>query len=62
MQTRNDDYELNDIIKRINHKETYAQAKLERALLKGLGGDCHTKVGAIATGSNPVMLKAIYYD
>ena len=62
MQTRNDSFELNDIIKKINHEETFKQAQLERALLKGLGGDCDTKVAAIATGSNPVRLEAVYYD
>ena len=62
MQTRNDSFELNNIIKKINHEETYKQAQLERALLKGLGGDCDTKVAAIATGSNPVRLEAVYYD
>jgi len=62
MQTRNDDFELNKIVKQINHEETFKQAKLERALLKGLGGDCDTKVAAIATGNNPVRLEAVYYD
>ena len=41
---------------------TYAQAKLERALLKGIAGDCHTRVAGHATGSNPIKLEAVYYE
>ena len=51
-----------DIIKEINHDLTYRQAKLERALLKGISGDCTTKIAAHATGSNPIELQAVYYD
>ena len=62
LQTRCDDEQTIDIVKKANDKKTYAQAKIERALLKGLGGDCHTKLAAHATGSNPITLKAMYYD
>ena len=51
-----------DIIKEINHDLTYRQAKLERALLKGIGGDCTTKVAGYASGDNPIKLEAVYYD
>jgi len=51
-----------DMIKEINHDLTYRQAKLERALLKGIGGDCTTKVAAYASGDNPIKLEAEYYD
>ena len=51
-----------DIVKEINHDLTYRQATLERALLKGIGGDCTTKVAAYASGDNPIKLEAEYYD
>ena len=51
-----------DIVKEINHDLTYRQAQLERAVLKGIGGDCTTKVAAHATGDNPIKLEAEYYD
>ena len=50
------------IVKQANHELTYRQAQLERALLKGIGGDCTTKVAAYASGSNPIKLEAEYYD
>lgn len=62
LQTRHDDEEINLVVGKINHSKTYAQAQVERALLKGIGGDCHTKLAAHATGSNPITLKAQYYD
>jgi hydroxymethylbilane synthase len=51
-----------DIVKEINHDLTFRQAQLERALLKGIGGDCTTKVAAYASGDNPIKLEAQYYD
>ena len=50
------------IVKEVNHDLTFKQAQLERALLKGIGGDCTTKVAAHATGNNPIKLEAVYYD
>ena len=51
-----------DVVKEINHDLTFRQAQLERALLKGIGGDCTTKVAAYASGDNPIKLEAEYYD
>ena len=62
LQTRKNDEQTNNIVSKANHKLTYKQAKLERALLKGIGGDCTTKVAAHATGDNPIELQAVYYD
>ena len=62
VQTRNNDTETNMIVKQIKHKLTYAHAQLERALLKGVGGDCYTKLAAFASGSDPIKLEAVYYD
>jgi len=61
LQTRKDDTLTNNIVSKANHKLTYEQAQLERALLKGIAGDCHTRVAAKATGSNPIKLEAVYY-
>ena len=62
LQTRKNDEETIAIVKKVNHAKTYAQAQVERAFLKGIGGDCHTKIAAHATGTNPITLKAMYYD
>jgi hydroxymethylbilane synthase len=51
-----------DVVKEINHDLTFRQAQLERALLKGIGGDCTTKVAAYASGDNPIKMEAEYYD
>ncbi len=61
LQTRCNDTKTNSIVSKVNHKITYDQAQLERALLKGIGGDCHTKVAGHATGTNPIKLEAVYY-
>jgi len=61
LQTRKADEKTNAIVSKANHKLTYEQAKLERALLKGIAGDCHTRVAGHATGDNPIKLEAVYY-
>jgi|TARA_B110000259_G_scaffold156939_1_gene178660 hydroxymethylbilane synthase len=61
LQTRQNS-EASGIAKQINHTLTYAQAQLERALLKGIAGDCTTKVAALASGSDPIKMEAEYYD
>jgi hydroxymethylbilane synthase len=50
------------IVRQANHELTYRHARLERALLKGINGDCTTKVAAYASGSDPIKLEAEYYD
>jgi len=62
LQTRADDKDTIEIVSKANHKKTYAQGQIERAFLKGIGGDCHTKIAGHATGNNPITLKAMYYD
>ena len=61
LQTRKADDKTNAIVSKANHKLTYQQAQLERALLKGIAGDCHTRVAGHATGSDPIKLEAVYY-
>ena len=61
LQTRTGDQATIDIVSKANHSKTFAQGQVERAFLKGIGGDCHTKIAGHATGSNPITLKAMYY-
>ncbi len=62
LQTRADDEATIEIVSKANHKKTYAQGQVERAFLKGIGGDCHTKIAGHATGNDPITLKAMYYE
>jgi hydroxymethylbilane synthase len=62
LQTRQDDEETIKIVKQANHDKTFKQATIERAFLKGIDGDCHTKIAAHATGSNPITLTAMYSE
>ena len=62
LQTRKDDEATNALVRKANHQLTYEQAKLERALLKGIGGNCSTRVAGHATGNNPIRLEAVYYE
>ena len=48
LQCRENDFEIIQILKKINHKPTNICVEAERQLLKILEGDCHTAVGAIA--------------
>ena len=62
LQTRKNDSATNSIVSKANHELTYRQAQLERSLLKGISGDCHTKVAGHARGDNPIKLEAVYYE
>ena len=46
LQCRRDDSEIISVLEKINHKETYKRAHIERNILKVLGGDCETAIGA----------------
>ncbi|MDB4082227.1 hydroxymethylbilane synthase [Candidatus Pelagibacter sp.] len=48
LQCRDNDEELIQLLKRINHQSTHTCIKAERNLLKVLEGDCETAVGAFA--------------
>jgi len=54
LQCRKNDQEVNSILKRVNHEETYKRAHAERNILKVLEGDCETAVGvhSIIDGEN----------
>ena len=59
VQCRKDDGPIKDIIKKINDTETSLCAIAERKMLKTIGGDCETAVGALAEiNNNNLVLKA----
>ena len=49
LQCRESDEETIAVLKKINHKETFMRAHIERNILKVLEGDCETAVGAYST-------------
>ena len=49
LQCRNNDEELIELLKKINHKPTHNSIKAERNVLKVLEGDCETAVGVFAS-------------
>ena len=48
LQCRNDDQNLIELLKKVNHQSTHTSIKAERNVLKVLEGDCETAVGAFA--------------
>ena len=49
MQCRDNDEELIELLKSVNHQSTYNSIKAERNVLKVLEGDCETAVGVFAS-------------
>ena len=47
-QCRMKDNKIKNILKKINHSQTKICALTEKSLLKSIGGNCHTAVGAFA--------------
>ena len=59
LQCRNNDEELIELLKRVNHQSTHNSIKAERNVLKVLEGDCETAVGAFANiEGNQINLEA----
>jgi hydroxymethylbilane synthase len=59
LQCRNDDEELIELLKKINHKLTHNSIKAERNVLKVLEGDCETAIGVFASiDGNKIDLEA----
>ncbi len=48
LQCRENDKNIISLIEKINHKETFISALVERSLLESIGGDCDTAVGGYA--------------
>ena len=49
LQCRNNDEELIELLKKVNHQSTHSSIKAERNVLKVLEGDCETAVGVFAS-------------
>ena len=49
LQCRNNDEELIQLLKKVNHQSTHDSIKAERNVLKVLEGDCETAVGVFAS-------------
>ncbi len=49
IECREDNDDVKTLLKEINNWETYTCIQAERALLKELGGNCHTAIAALAT-------------
>lgn len=61
LERRIDDLETKELLRRINHPPSWCRIQAERSFLAGLGGDCTTPVGALATIiGNQITLKAQY--
>ena len=59
LQCRNNDKELIELLKKVNHQHTHNCIKAERNVLKILEGDCETAVGAFASiDGNKITLEA----
>jgi hydroxymethylbilane synthase len=59
LQCRNNDEELIDLLKKVDHQSTHNTIKAERNVLKVLEGDCETAVGVFASISgNKINLEA----
>ncbi len=59
LQCRKDDNELIDLLKEVNHTETFNRVIAERNVLKVLEGDCETAVGAHAKiNGNDIEIEA----
>jgi hydroxymethylbilane synthase len=49
LQCRNNDKDLIELLKKVDHQSTHSSIKAERNVLKVLEGDCETAVGAFAS-------------
>ena len=59
LQCRKDDEQINEILQKINHANTYICVQAERNVLKFLEGDCETAIGVISHIDNEnIKLKA----
>ena len=59
VQCRDDDHEINEFLKKINHHETSLKVKAEREVLKVLDGDCETAIGVHSViDGNKIIVEA----
>ena len=58
LQCRNNDEDLIELLKKVDHQSTHSSVKAERNILKVLEGDCETAVGAFASiEGNKIILE-----
>ncbi len=58
-QCRKKDLKVSKILKGINHYKTEICSKAEKSILKSIGGDCHTALGALAViKKNNIIIEA----
>ena len=55
IQCRNNDKELIELLKKVNHQSTSNSIKAERNVLKVLGGDCETAIGIFASIESDII-------
>lgn len=61
LQCRKSDTNTKSQVIQLDHDLTHRQSNLERALLKGVMGDCTTSIAAYAHGDNPIRMSTIFY-
>lgn len=62
VENRADDEYIRDVLKAINHMETYVCFVAERAFLKAMDSGCQTPLGAISEiGENNLKMECFYY-
>lgn len=61
LQCRKDDVETIELVSKTNDDLTMRQSFLERALLKGIMGDCSTSIAAFAYDDAPIKMDVVYY-
>ena len=55
-----ENYKMIDLIKKINHKESYENVIFERNILSKYGGGCSQKIGVSVWSKNDVIIKSVF--
>ena len=62
IECRTDDSAMREWLAAIDHAQTRAQVVAERALLLALGGNCHSPVAVLTTGSERLAMRAAIFS
>ncbi len=62
IECRTDDKNMREWLAAIDHAPTRAQVIAERALLLALGGNCHSPVAVLTTGSDRLTMRAAIFS
>lgn len=61
IQTLKDNQEINEILKPLNHEETYFEMMVEREFMRTLGGGCHSPMGiSIFKDGDSYIIKGLF--